>query len=842
MVKKNRISSDALLKKKSLQGVKKPNPFEIQTSKTKFNVLNRDTQTNRQTGLSGVQRARAIEKRKQTLGQEYLQKHKSNRFVDQRRDGRNMNREELMAERKSGASRRKEIYNLNDSVKLTHRGQTLEEIERFDDAVDNDIDSEDEGGQLDDEFTEAAHFGGGDTDNGRDRKTVIEEMIAESKRKKAEKQRENDEVFEMTQKLDKNWQSLAAVVGGHMKGDSERPKLDDYDKVMREMIFERRGKPADKLKSAEELAKIELEKQERLERERLARMAGVENGAKAKHRSADDLDDGYFVQPAVGSSEGVDVDRENGEDSSAYDPRNITKEAENGHDDAEDQAEEDESGSDSEDSEEGSDDEAADKDNLSDLVEDSDEDEPVDKEVNSSKASEEQNRRYLAQQKEREQAAAEVPLVFEMPKSYEELSSLLNRYSPIKRTIVFERILSSNNGRAVHLNKSRMISLFAFAVQYLNDCFASTLPATVSEAFETVSGLTPFLYDLAKMNPRETATCFQDVVREKQEEFRKRPRQYPPLDTLVFLKLVPLLFSASDFRHPVVSPALVFLSEILSRCQVRDRKDITAGMFLVTVALECTEQSDRILPAALNFLNGVIYMCAETKAIQVVKIVPPFKSFAPWSNLLVLEETVEDVEETKLSLRAEDFVTGAIDDSFKMRVLNTTLGMIRAVCSKLSKLDGAHHIVANFLPHLRRIDEELYPKVLQTALADTRQALQTLHDKPLHYLVAPEKKPKPLRLLEPKIEATYEDIRRRPKNQTLPLREQRRKLQQKVKKETRAAAREIRQDNEFLAKMRLHQRVAGDRERREKVKRIFSEATAQQGELKSYDRKAKYKK
>lgn len=149
MVKKNRISSDALLKKKSLQGVKKPNPFEIQTSKTKFNVLNRDTQTNRQTGLSGVQRARAIEKRKQTLGQEYLQKHKSNRFVDQRRDGRNMNREELMAERKSGASRRKEIYNLNDSVKLTHRGQTLEEIERFDDAVDNDIDSEDEGGQLD---------------------------------------------------------------------------------------------------------------------------------------------------------------------------------------------------------------------------------------------------------------------------------------------------------------------------------------------------------------------------------------------------------------------------------------------------------------------------------------------------------------------------------------------------------------------------------------------------------------------------------------------------------------------------------------------------------------------
>uniref|UniRef100_A0A1Q3EXR4 Putative nucleolar protein 14 n=1 Tax=Culex tarsalis TaxID=7177 RepID=A0A1Q3EXR4_CULTA len=830
MVKKNRISSDALLKKKSLQGVKKPNPFEIQTSKTKFNVLNRDTQTNRQTGLSGVQRARAIEKRKQTLGQEYLQKHKSNRFVDQRRDGRNWNRDELTAERKSGASRRKEMYNLNDSVKLTHRGQTLEEIERFDDAVDNDNDSDDDEGQLDAEFMEAAHFGGGEADSGRDRKTVIEEMIAESKRKKAEKQRENDEVYEMTQKLDQNWQSLAAVVGDHMKGDSERPKLDDYDKVMREMIFERRGKPADKLKSAAELAEIEREKKERLERERLARMAGEENGTKAKHRSADDLDEGYFLQPIDGRSEGPAGVEENGDDTSAYDPRNITKEAEIGQ-----------SGSEGEDSD-GSDE--TDEDNLSDLVEDSEEDEPESKEIIASKATEEQNKLYLAQQKEREKAAAEVPLAFEMPKSYEELSSLLNHYPPIKRAIVFERILSSNNGRAVHLNKSRMISLFAFAVQYLNDCFSNTLlPSTVSEAFETLSGLTPFLYDLAKMNSRETATCFQDVIKEKQEEFRKRPRQFPPLDTLVFFKLVPLLFSASDFRHPVVSPALVFLSEILSRSQVRDRRDITAGMFLVTVALECTEQSDRILPAALNFLNGVIYMCSETRAIQVVKIVPPFKSFAPWCNLLVVEDKIQDAGATDFSLRAEDFVTATIDESFKLRVLNTALGMIRGICSKLSKLDGVHHITANFLPHLRRIDDELYPEALQNAIADTRQALQTLHDKPLHYLVAPEKKPKPLRLLEPKIETTYEDIRRRPtKSQTLSVRDQRRKLQQKVKKETRAAAREIRQDNEFLAKMRLHQRVASDRDRREKVKRIFSEATAQQGELKSYDRKAKYKK
>lgn len=153
--KKNRIDSDALLKKKSLQGVKKPNPFEIQTNKAKFTILNRDTQANRRfAGVPGVQRARAIEKRKQTLGQEFLLKNKSNRFTDQRKDGRNMSRDQMVAERKSTATRRKEMYNLNDTVKLTHRGQTLEEIERFDDAVDNDDDSDEDGGQLEGEFQE----------------------------------------------------------------------------------------------------------------------------------------------------------------------------------------------------------------------------------------------------------------------------------------------------------------------------------------------------------------------------------------------------------------------------------------------------------------------------------------------------------------------------------------------------------------------------------------------------------------------------------------------------------------------------------------------------------------
>lgn len=846
--KKNRIDSDALLKKKSLQGVKKPNPFEIQTSKSKFTILNRDSQANhRFTGAPGVQRARAIEKRKQTLGQEFLLKNKSNRFQDQRKDGRNMSRDQMVAERKSSAARRKEMYNLNESVKLTHRGQTLEEIERFDDAVDNDDDSDEDGGQLDAEFMEAAHFGGGEEDGedrGRDRKTVIEEMIAESKRRKAEKQRENDEVYEMTQKLDQNWQSLMSVVGDHMKGDAPRPQLDDYDKIMREMIFERRGAPADKLKSEEELANIEKQKLEKLERERLARMKGEDAEAKGNHRSADDLDDGYFLQPVDGNEEAAFDDAEGDAEDGLYNPREISKEANRDETVVEDENDEDES-----DDEESEDDEAEseeDVDNLSDLKEDSESEEevvPVQTSPKKDKTPVRSDPVAQAAQQAREKAEAELPFTFELPRKYEQLEELLKRRSPEEQLVILERMVKSNNAKFSRENKQKMISLYAFLLQHLNDMFVSFPKESLHHHFRLLNGLSPFLYDLAKINPSETSQCFLDVLKEKQEEYRKKPRQYPQLDSLIFLKLVPVLFSASDFRHPVVSPALVFISQLLSRCQVRNRKDVTSGLFLVTTVLECVERSKRFLPAALNFLNGVLYLCFRKRSITVVPVVPPFKSSPPLNNLLALDENTRNCGELDFSLNSEDFVTEEVDDSFKLRALSATLELVSRVFQQMQETSAVHQLTIDFMRSLERIDEELLPVLLKVSLNETLNTVKALHLRPLLFLLAPEQKPKPLRLIEPKIEAVYDDIRRRPaKNQQVCDREKRRKLQQKVKRESRAAAREIRQDNEFIAKLQFKQRAASDRERREKVKRIFSDATTQQGELKSLDRKAKYKK
>lgn len=300
---KNKVNSAQM--KKTEAKSSKINPFEVHINKEKFSVLGRKLKHDK--GMPGVSRAKATRKRAETLGKEYAETHKVNRFKDNRVGKFGMSKEDaasarFVAERLNQfKSKRQSLFNLNDDEVLTHKGHTIEELEQYHDTISDDED-DDEMGRLDAEFTGAAHFGGGDehTDDadGRKRKNAIEDLIAEQKRRKAEVSKEKEEVNELTQKLDERWVNLLPLMDLTKNQDESRPKPDDFDRALKEMVFEPRGSVTDKLNSEEKLLQKEKAKLERLEHERLERMQGLtEEERKAKHRSADDLDDGYFLQP-----------------------------------------------------------------------------------------------------------------------------------------------------------------------------------------------------------------------------------------------------------------------------------------------------------------------------------------------------------------------------------------------------------------------------------------------------------------------------------------------------------------------------------------------------------------
>lgn len=611
MVKAKKKLSEISQQKRSQQNKKSLNPFEVHINKDKQNVLGKKSKADK--GLPGISRAKAINKRKGTLLQEYKLKNKANLFLDKRIGEKNVNMNEedkaiaRFAAERMRAHKKKSIYNLNDEEILTHRGQTLEEIEKFDDPKSDDEFSEDENraGKLHDKFVEEAHFGGGvlsKPGSQKSRKDIIDELIAESKKRKAEKQKIREQTVDLTDKLDSEWKDLLPIISTANKAieeTAEKTKADDYDIAVRQLKFEAKGMPSDKLKSEEEIIKEEKERLEALELDRIARMKGFVNNSnnEIKHKSADDLDDGFVLETVddeiidnkansikntekkLNNEDGSDIsdteddnddnnDSDNSDDDSL--PNNNTEEVVNDDENEQshaaeinDTTEKDTRNNNSTESEldENSNVEkfqSSDEDDLSDLKESesSSEDEnelqikdtiAISKEKLSPKSKndtgvlkldnktrDQEIRNDLLKRKEiMENARKELPYTYKMPETFEELQKLLQNHNAEYQSLIVERIIKCNHWSLDNKNKEKLSNLFLFLLQHLNDAAVEDDAESVIKCFQVIDGLSPFLYDLAHINPQNTKNIIQAIIKEKHEEFEKNKKRYPGLDTVI---------------------------------------------------------------------------------------------------------------------------------------------------------------------------------------------------------------------------------------------------------------------------------------------------------------------
>lgn len=277
---------------------------------------------------------------------------------------------------------------------------------------------------------------------------------------------------------------------------------------------------------------------------------------------------------------------------------------------------------------------------------------------------------------------------------------------------------------------------------------------------------------------------------------------YPSLDTLVYFKLVANLYSTSDFRHPVVTPCFIFIQHVLSRSRVRTRQEISMGLFLVTVVLEFVSQSKRLVPAVFNFLQGIVHMSIPKRDVEQLEITPPFERDGPLSKLLALPANTESTKLEPQQLQPADLVTQTITPDFKVRALDTSLLLIKEALQLVEEHVGACYLAQPFLTLLSRLPLESYPEHVHQHHKDATELAEKLAAQKMKPLAPAEKKPKALRLLEPRFEAVYDD-KRRPKMSK--AKEERAKLLHKIKREKKGAIREIRRDTSFVQMLRLKQ-------------------------------------
>nr|CAD7428930.1 unnamed protein product [Timema monikensis] len=773
MAKKKKIS-DKVNRINPTNKSKILNPFEVHVNKQKFNILGRKSKSDK--GLPGVARSKAIKKRKATLLQEYRVKGKSNKFLDMRIGEKNhaMTPEDRIMARftaeRMKSHKKKSVFNMADEEILTHHGQSLNEIENFDDPRSDEEDME-ESGKLDARFVGDAHFGGGmlkktSNDGAVSRKNLIEQLIAESKKRKVEKQRAREQTLDLTEKLDTDWKDLLPIVSASKKSSKDTQesfKPDPYDTVMRELKFEARGKPSDRLKTEDEIAKEEKERLEKLEAERQDRMKGFTDETPVttstnKHRSADDLDDGFEIDSDP------EVTLAYNEEGELIGPVSSTESQKLA--------------------------------NKEEIKADSKEQEStvIEKQL-TSEDREKIKADLLARKQMMEQAREELPYTFQVPENYEGLQELLTGRNSDYQAVVVERMVKCNHPSLKEGNKDRLSSLFGYLLQHLNDVAASQQDGEKgASCFAVLDRLAPHFYDLAHFEKENAVRCVLEVLKEKQQDFRKHPKTFPDLDTeafsssgtfwmfhwtrvrewvsalvsrsdtslwygrtlgrvlvmyyedieLIFFKLVSLLFPTSDFRHQVVTPALVFMGQLLSQCRVKTKADIAKGLFICTLFLEYTDLSKRFSPAAISFLHGLVQLA----------VLSPAKPKGRTANMLVLSRDMSEGEPPDSSLMCSSDLTDSIpgDDCFKTRALHTTVKLLSEFLSQLDELPSCYEVFKPVFCTLSRLDSSKYPPDIQKDIADLILNITALESSKIQLLVIEKKKPRALRLYEPNIE------------------------------------------------------------------------------------------
>nr|XP_015798342.2 nucleolar protein 14 [Nothobranchius furzeri] len=852
---KKKSLADKVRKTKTASEIKN-NPFEVKINRKKFDVLGRKSKHD--VGLPGVSRSKAINKRKETLLKEYKQKNKANKFVD-RRFGEydtKMAPEDKILQRfaieRQRVHEKKDVYNLNEEEELTHYGQSLAEIEKFNDNVNSDDESE-EKGLLSAELT-ASHFGGGGgllrkktseeqeeqgNQRAKSRQELIEELIQKSKLEKRERQVQREEAQELTEKLDQEWKSIQALMvkktpkSEQTDKPEEKPKLEEYDMMVRELGFEMKAQPSERMKSPEELAKEEEEKLQKLEADRLRRMIGEDGGdgvQRPAHLSADDLNDGFIL------------DKHDKKTLSYQDGKwNIGKETEaNQKEELEEEQGEEEEESDGGEEEEESDGGEEEEEECSSEEEDGHSDldsEQESEEETSSKPKQSLSREELKAQQEA--AKAELPYTFPAPESYEDLRRLLRGHTPENQRLIVARTQKCNHPSLAAGNKLKLQKLFGFLLEYIGELATRSPPELT-----TVDKLIPELYTLCQMFPLAACQAMQSILGDAAHSMEevlevKGHASFPTLDMLIYLKVTALLFPTSDFRHPVTTPALLLICQALTKGPVRSLQDLTSGLVLCCLAVEYVSLSKRFLPELINFLSGTLHLAVQDKTSLGYTLVPPFRLAGKYSNLLVLSssECCESwsKESLPLSVRLELDARSDLDkDHYRLNCLSTCLDLVKRCCLLYKDLPSFIHV---FQPIRALLSKHLLTQTLPKPLQKFHsEILDCLKEAPLTHsrLVFEKKKPIPLKLLTPKIVEVLDYGKKR--GSTREERE-RERLKHKYKKEFKGALREIRKDSRFLAREKLSEVMNRDAERKRKVKVLLGSLASQEGEWKALKRK-----
>ncbi|TIC41934.1 Nop14-like protein [Wallemia mellicola] len=822
------------------------NPFDTQVQRLKHNVGGRKVIGS--IGAPAKAKQAGINQRKEALLPALENRNKSSKFKDRRfgEQDPTLDEEERMLERyqaekaNSGKrSRNNADFNLEDNDELTHYGQSLALDDDFANAGLGDNDDDDAGtrfdafgGFNDDEEEEPIDYDHPDAPPRRKTKAeVMEELITKSKQHKMERQQQREDDDALREEVDADLDEIKGMLfdapaldvkkedekaqakksddNSNYKGD--KSGNENYDQFVRQLAFDKRAKPTDRLKTEAEVAFDAKEELERKERARVLRMRGEDDqqvinpsgGYAARRQRAREEEEAE-------KEEDDDEDDEQMEDAETY---GIGKgldggDSEEGDEDEEEDEEEEDDDDDDDDGDDDDDDEESiaesNEGELGDVAET--DSAPIKNLVDSNK-----KKSKKLSGKATASDSSSLPYTFACPTNHDDFMDIIESYNVEQSEVpvVIERIRTIYHPELGEDNKAKLSLFNGVLIDHL------IYTASSSANMELMGILSKNIVQLTNLLPIPSAETFKEKLQLLQRNFNKglssgstseKSKTWPGIPELSLLRLIGVVWSTSDFSHPVASAAQLLIGQYLSQARIRNGSDIIKGLVLCGISLQYENYSKRFIPEVVNFLvNSVLILGGVSK-----KAVPGQHPVPDVGRLPQLALTKNDKEQPRASIPLKDSLDESSSNSLQSRVdiLDKTLSISREAAQMWGSLDG---FIEAFQPLVEGLDvvskKDVCGGKLKSHLEKTSQQIR-------NQVKFAKQARRPLRMqqhkqiaissLIPKFEENYNADKRYDPDRERAASS---KLKAEVKAERKGALRELRKDAKFIAAHKQQKRI-----------------------------------
>ncbi|ORX88183.1 Nop14-like protein [Neocallimastix californiae] len=432
--------------------------------------------------------------------------------------------------------------------------------------------------------------------------------------------------------------------------------------------------------------------------------------------------------------------------------------------------------------------------------------------------------------KRSEQAKNELGYVFSIPETHGKFLELISEKSIDDQMTIIRRIRILYNVKIHPQNKDKLTFFFGIILTHLN-----YITNKNDISFDEINRYTRCVISFAF----QFTDYFNDYAKNKLIQIEKKitkklsvnSKDIINLSDLIFLQLLTVIYSTSDYSHSIITPALLIMENYLSQAIINSEKDIVKGLYLCNIIYMTQRQSKRYIPEVMNFLLKSIliivpesYINSKTKSsiLNSSTIVNNKKycltgkdwkkvELKPLKLSLIMTNSTTNKEFTK-------YIT-----SNELRI--SILGLCIELLEKYSRLyldigclkeifSGVDNLISDLekMPVSNKLKESL--KEFKSNLSSYIQS-ENVKRKSLQWQ---KRKPIPIASIVPKFEENYSVDKHYDKNRE---RAEHNKLKAQVQKEKKGALRELRKDNMFLARKRLQEIKEKDREYKEKIKGIY---------------------